>query len=1045
MAAVSALSQPRRRKQATYGKASRNSNAWDFSGFADDDDEEGLTNSKSPSQLASVSKVKEKFQVRKPDAPSEIKSNARAHALKPIKPREKKPADLFDVPSSDDEVGNTITRRSPQKLGSKRKLVDDTAGTEAPLAPWEAKKAQVSKVEKDHTAKYAQTAEAQLQSEIDKAQEREARHRVGDGKLQPVGQFGAARSPEKKGSSHGGGGAAARLKAKKLLAGQGLKEANVESAKRADDSTDTNPTPRKRPRQVLPSSTTVEDIAMMDAQPTCDSPAPPSAKPMVEDDAIFEFKDSNAGEHSSSSHNLSKKLDQQHSRRGKLVPVARRSSPLKMDSAPARLTELLSIDTDTTEDVTTRSPSVASSHSGTPRKSHSSPKPLTPETARRTARNVTPRQAELWAKLVPDDSTKAFPSVLPMRDLTLQTGRRTVAGKSELPRTLAKSSSDVGPVRRRTKLVDRLKASAPASAPSSDNDSLEDSDSEEEDLDTGDVEMTSDDAPVDVTSNSQASQTQSQTTTTDGGPRITYARTRSYLPEDSFEDGLLFSIPAENSQPAPASLRRTTTKSQGESQKSVFDMDESEGEDAAAGKLRTIHELRAGGGNQRFMDETSVLLDDIAEHSSSMRSRRRAALVELAKKMAEPTFLEKFYLQSFEQRLIAECAAPADNVADFALSTAFAMLLSGKAPEHVAQSLKESGVIPWLAQRLDITTDVKKMVKERANNMAKASQSIFTDFESYLCALETFWGELRPNALTCRTVALKALDNLVGRLRASGDRSSLATSSEVTAILTSKKEIDTLGTTGLPTDVTLSTSVLEALCTTGGPVTVPTELVERTRDLLVKPALIDQKLQRLSFLTLRLSLSLTNDNKKNCKLLAKPPTVQCLLLGIRAGFSNIGTAATDDEQRDIDRDLLVLSMGVMINLGEHAESARAAAAEDESALILADLVGTFQQGQEHKLEADSIEAGATNVAYGYLAVVLAILCRNHQSKQIIASKLPGKNLNHLVDAMEEFVAHHEKVDTLDNSAGGDGNELWSAFTQTLKGVLGRLKAVAQQD
>jgi hypothetical protein len=130
----------------------------------------------------------------------------------------------------------------------------------------------------------------------------------------------------------------------------------------------------------------------------------------------------------------------------------------------------------------------------------------------------------------------------------------------------------------------------------------------------------------------------------------------------------------------------------------------------------------------------------------------------------------------------------------------------------------------------------------------------------------------------------------------------------------------------------------------------------------------------------------------------------------------------------------------MINLAEHCNEARSLAVQDSGSLTA--LVEVFQLGQKHMLDAESVEESISNVTLGYLAVMLANLCQNHDARSFIADKLPGRNLGMLIEAVEEFVRHHQKVDTM-NFDGEEGKEVWGAFTEKLKGVLERLREVEQ--
>jgi len=156
---------------------------------------------------------------------------------------------------------------------------------------------------------------------------------------------------------------------------------------------------------------------------------------------------------------------------------------------------------------------------------------------------------------------------------------------------------------------------------------------------------------------------------------------------------------------------------------------------------------------------------------------------------------------------------------------------------------------------------------------------------------------------------------------------------------------------------------------------------------------------------------------------------------VKQGFDDLHRDL-DDEQRALALDLLILAMGIMINLTEHCDLAREQAITDEQAF--ASLLDIFRRGQKHMLDAESVEETVSNVAFGYLAVMLANVCQNSKARVAVAAQLPDRNLGTLVEAVEEFVLHYQKVDMM-NFEGAEGAEVRGAFTEKLKIVLARLR------
>ncbi|KAK3717225.1 hypothetical protein LTR37_005934 [Vermiconidia calcicola] len=1034
MATVSSLPQQKRRKNV-YGKLGRSK--WSTSNVDLFFDEDELATSKPT--VGRQSNVKATYTVKK----IEVKANT----SKPARPRTKK-LDTFDVPSSDDEVEVPAKVVSPPRF--RPKLVDDTETSSTQLAPWE--KRQLAKLLPERNGNGTRHKTTEVGTETQLRQEHARAAASPESKSSATSTFknkSSIREQQSLVTSPAESetvettSTAALLAARRNLANGGTRASAHELSQRGRTvpkrpalvTEDAEGTPRKRLRTQILSKEGSADVSMDDAPPApaCES-TPQNFTPAHADADVYDFPGSSADEMASPKPAMPKSKKGKHlSRRGKL-PTRSHSTPQKGSSAPARLAEMVGTDTETTE-APRRSPSASTSRKSTPQQPSTPPSGLigSPSTAIKAAGAMTPKQANLWNKLLPSDPAVPSPSALPIKELSISGKRRTAA--PSLTSRLTKSQSDVP--RQRTRLVDRLKASAP----SSDDELSEEDDEDEEMQDVQAVERN----PVSVSQRNeqapnpskQTSQTQSQSQSR-GGSKITYSRTRSYLPEDSLEDDLMYGMISDTPQQRSAS-GSGNGKPNGMSQKSAFDLDDSEDE-SGPGRMRTIHELRASGSNARGIGDIEDLLDAIEKHTVSHKSSRRTALVSLATNLMDKSFKGRFIGQSCEVRLAAECGAYSDDIADLVLAAAIALLMSSDPPEHVIRSLHDQGVIPWLAHPLHRDIEISKLAKERRHNMSKSSQGSLVEFAGKLTEQPTLWDEQTPDVITPRLIALKALDRLVRSLRRLGDKSELLNAEQLQAVL--RDPVAALDQTR-SLEIGLSISVLESLSTTSLPLHWPPAIFEGLGSILPRLDSVMPLLRHARFLALRLCLNLTNDNARNCALLADHDagsTVRHLLQAIGTGFESLNTLIAADEDRTIALDYLVLAIGIMINLAENSSDARKHASTNQD--LLADLLDIFRQGQKNMLEAESVEESVTNVTFGYLAVMLANLCQDTAARTLIASKLPGQHLGMLVEAVEEFVLHHQKVDMM-SLEGEEGREVWGAFTENLKVVLARVKEVEQ--
>ncbi|KAK0328787.1 hypothetical protein LTR82_000720 [Friedmanniomyces endolithicus] len=1085
MATVSTAPLPRPKKLVRYGKTSSRTtfSTTNASHWLKDEEGDITSLQHGPTRVATVEWSdnirKTEGTKREADAEAEVKKREVTNQIsKPVRPA-KKLEDLFDVPSSEDEARTefVLTHVSPSRFSAKRVLVDDTApkvpswllGRRLGLLGNARPEHQTEPETALDTANVSGGTQPSSRKVLNHANSHEG----------PATASQTARLISQPMS------AAARLAARRQQGGitrttiSDAVKSEVVSNKRAQTTADAAvAAPRKRSRRSPPAESNQEDALV------CDVPLKPvrkilshsaeSAKVGVD---VYAFPEDPA---ESAVSRLSSIADRSTASRIRRSPTS--SSPLptakKGLSAPARLREM-SPDDAHSIDTGSHSPSARRSSPSTPRRSAMVANvtlpstPLAPvdgslQTALEAASALTPRQAQLWSQLLASDPPAPTPSSLAINQLTLGGQRRIPGAGAPRSRKLLQSSSDVtGMDRRRTRLVDRLKASMPSSE---DESSEDDSDEEMEGVVTHSKvplkEAAEPEEGVDGVARGQQSQTQSQSAAAEAGSRITYARTRSYLPEDNLEDGLMFDLPSVTPL-QPSALTRDPSKTNLDSQQSAFDIEDSDDE-AAPGRMRTIHELRAAGRNSRFMQETEGILEDIADHAASARSRRRGALVELATKFMDKSYVERFVGQGFELKLVAEVTAKTeDPIGDFVLAAAFAFLLVAEPNAHCVTSLRSGGLTGWLSAMLGDRVELGKLAKDRKSNMSKSAQGTLLEFAKSVQTQTSLWGELTLGPFTQRLVALRTLDLLIGRLRRLGDKAELLDGAQLNLVLpsTTAKEHP------LSADPSIAISLLEALSSSAQAPAWPTEVLERLEILLPSLGESADMPTHTIFLALRLTLNITNDNARNCDIFAREETVHYLLTSIESGFAALDAPSslakstsspcspTGDQHSALSYDLLVLALGSTINLFEHSVLARSHALSPTNPpnptpppTLLSSLLTTLTKAQTHLSTASSLTASSHNVAIGYLAVALANLCQDGPAREYIASKLPGGGLGVLVEGVEEFVQHHQCADR-EMEAGGEGGgggafggeegrEVWGGFTERLRGVLGKLREVA---
>ncbi len=87
---------------------------------------------------------------------------------------------------------------------------------------------------------------------------------------------------------------------------------------------------------------------------------------------------------------------------------------------------------------------------------------------------------------------------------------------------------------------------------------------------------------------------------------------------------------------------------------------------------------------------------------------------------------------------------------------------------------------------------------------------------------------------------------------------------------------------------------------------------------------------------------------------------------------------------------------------------------------------------------DSVEESHYNVPLGYLSVLLSSLCINDQVRAQVRARLHGQSLEPLLEAVEEFLDFHRKVDDQVNQSEGK-EESRIGFVNRLEDMIGRLR------
>jgi hypothetical protein len=184
----------------------------------------------------------------------------------------------------------------------------------------------------------------------------------------------------------------------------------------------------------------------------------------------------------------------------------------------------------------------------------------------------------------------------------------------------------------------------------------------------------------------------------------------------------------------------------------------SDDETGAKGAIRSIHELRQAGANNRFAHEIDDLVDRIGVPSGKPSSMRRNALLDLGIKMCTKNFVRQLRDHGIHPTLFANTGQEEDIISGFAIvSILFALLSAPTTVDHRLGSQLQTGGISSLLKRLmGYTADIATIGGQRRANLPRSTQASISSLKASLPRLPAWEGgrsELSP-----RRLALKFVD-----------------------------------------------------------------------------------------------------------------------------------------------------------------------------------------------------------------------------------------------------------------------------------------------
>ena len=571
--------------------------------------------------------------------------------------------------------------------------------------------------------------------------------------------------------------------------------------------------------------------------------------------------------------------------------------------------------------------------------------PPTPPRSSTGTKITTPRQRELWNRLLNDDREKSKSSVSdPPRGMIEcpDATRSHEADPDTNPWNHASTQISAKITLSRNRIIDHLHGqesydehvTRSVSEVEADIDTNRISESPETDsalskLDSGNI-----DSHNKVLRNHVygTHENQSIPSHASGGLKVTYARQRSFLTEDDPSQVVTFDLPMGRDTVFRASGRRGGAGDVMPKLKVSKKMDEcldNEVSNSQGSIMRSIHELREAGGNARTFGEMEAMLDDIDEANSVSLTLKRSRLLDLAVKFDDLSFCRTFIDQNLDQRLFAHLESSNDLIVDTLFAAMILRLLASSASipklSHVHGPIMKDFLIKLLKKKEDLAISTRT----RRLNLSKLAQA---DFRNLWDSLQksAIWRGGRPLLLTPCVISLQCLEYLVRQAREVGGVGPLISKQDIMGVAKMLR-LDALGSSqgsnnNSMVELHLSVSILESCTISNATSGDETPWIGKTLDITVGLLpLLDswpkENIGTLRTLTLRLYLNLTNNNPMLCEAFSRPDVIGSMLNIIVSHFQCL-SSNKEHQKSEVLLDTLILSLGSIINLVEWCDTVR---------------------------------------------------------------------------------------------------------------------------
>lgn len=538
----------------------------------------------------------------------------------------------------------------------------------------------------------------------------------------------------------------------------------------------------------------------------------------------------------------------------------------------------------------------------------------------------------------------------------------------------------------------------------------------------------------------------SQTRQTYGRARNTYRKERSHL-ENMVSD--LDALSNDSSQEASQQLLSQLTSQSGPSQLQMeLELDSSSDEAGVGVKLKSIHELRQAGANNRFERDLETLLEDIdPSQATASKSLRLQTLMKLFGRLANDDFAS-FTSDRALDRLGPWSKLVKDKLSKLLFDMVFWRIIHAKG----SSPGKLSTIAKAVASSTALITNMHSMsqiAKEKGENLSKALLRDLTDFEH--CVLED---QLLPgyegDSVVPAAVTVGALHDSLRKLAEAGATNisvgkeackSIAKLLEMASVTTSSSAIQHQFVAKLalsllklfagPLDSDLGMSDDELLSLGNTLASVLNHTLDENEELVQS--------------VYHFAISLCNDRPPICRQIVLSGLPISAMHVVDSRFLTLANGTKSGNAVDQGMlDSIILSLACLLNVTEHEDDVRHRFAASRDSIsectALERLVAIYAEAAPLLKEATTADQGQVLVALGYLSLLICNLCLN-QEVWMTTSRLLGElSISDVVASAKELLIYMQTLDMaqLETDMSGiieDGNTPVDGITQRFGQIL----------